>query len=186
MLRQAPAELFGDFEAIGLGAFGVIGPQVHVHDRPAVLVGDLGAKAIDVVVIAADADHVRAEDQRAEDFPLLEIVRDHDIAADARLRRMGGGAVGQIAGAGAADRVETELDGLADRDADDPFLVGIGRIVAGIVLDPKFRASQFRGQSIGPLERRKAGMKSDLRLIDRQQILVSPEALGPARRSTRG
>jgi hypothetical protein len=66
--------LLGDFEAVGLGAFGVIRPQVHVDDRPAVFVGDLGAEAVDIVVVAADAHHVSGRRSGAEHFALLQIV----------------------------------------------------------------------------------------------------------------
>ena len=65
VLRQPPAELLGDLEAVGLGAFGVVRTQVDVDDRPAVLVGDLGAQPVDVVVVAADGDHRGPEDRRS-------------------------------------------------------------------------------------------------------------------------
>src|SRR5206468_12003173 len=43
VLREAPAEVFGDLEAEGLRAFGVERPEVDVHESPAVLERDLRA-----------------------------------------------------------------------------------------------------------------------------------------------
>ncbi len=143
-------KLLGDFESVGLGSFGVIRPEIHVHDRPAILVGDLGAKAIDVIVRPADADHCRPENQTAEDLPLLQIVRDHDKAANSRDGRVGRGAVGKVAGAGAADGVEAKFNGLGDGDGNDALLVRIGRVVARIILDPKFTAPELLAQALAP------------------------------------
>ena len=86
MLRQLPAELFGDLKAVSFRAFGVIWPKVHIHDRPTVFVGDFGAQAIHVVIRPANPHHGRPEDQRAEDFALLQVVRDHHEASQSRLR----------------------------------------------------------------------------------------------------
>src|SRR5208282_3670136 len=48
---QPPAELLGDLEAEGLGAFGVVGPDVHVDERPVlVLAGKFGREPVHVVV----------------------------------------------------------------------------------------------------------------------------------------
>ncbi len=152
MLRQPPAKLLGDFKAVGLGPFGVIRAEIDVDDRPAILVGDLGAEAVDIVIVPANADHVGPEDQRAKHFALLQVVRNHDKAADARLGGVGGGAVGEIARAGAADGVKAKFHRLADRHRHHPLFVGIRRIVARIVLDPQFLAAQFLRQPIGPLQ----------------------------------
>src|SRR6202022_589867 len=38
VIRQAPAELFGDFESHGLRSLGVVRTQVHVDEAPAMLV----------------------------------------------------------------------------------------------------------------------------------------------------
>src|SRR5665213_1182514 len=108
-------------------------------------------------------------------------MRNHDVAANARLSRVSGYAVGKIAGAGAPNRVETKLNRLADSNTDDALFVGVRRIVARIVLDPQFRATQLRGQSLGALQRGEAGMKSHLRIFNRKQILISPQTSWPAR-----
>jgi hypothetical protein len=53
---QPPAKLLGDFVTVGLGAFGVIRAQVDVDESPLEAVGDLGAEAVDMIVVAVDAD----------------------------------------------------------------------------------------------------------------------------------
>ena len=62
-----------------LGAFGVVGAQVDVDESPVEPVGDLRAEAVDVVVVAVDADDARAVDGGAEDLGLLEIGGDEDV-----------------------------------------------------------------------------------------------------------
>ncbi len=75
VVGQAPAELLGDFEADGLGAFRVVGAQIDVDEAPVVAVGNLRAEAIDVVVVAIDADQRGAVDLGVEDLGRLEIGR---------------------------------------------------------------------------------------------------------------
>ena len=62
--RQAPAELLGRLVGQRLRALRVVRPQVHVHERPRPVVGELGAEAIDVVVVAVDREHARARNGR--------------------------------------------------------------------------------------------------------------------------
>ena len=52
VVGQAPAELLGGLEAERLGALGVVGAHVHVHERPRQRLGDLAAQAVHVVVVA--------------------------------------------------------------------------------------------------------------------------------------
>ena len=126
--------------------------------------------------------HVRAEDERAEHFALLEVVRDHHEAAEARLRRVGGDGVGEVARAGAADRVEAELDRLGDRDGDDALLVRVRRVVARVVLDLQLvqpssspsRSARFSG--VKPEWNPTRGSPSI-----GKQVAIPPQALRPAR-----
>ena len=78
VVGQAPAELLGDLVAYGLRAFGVVGAQVDVDEAPVVLVGDERAEAVDVVVVAVDADEARAVDEGVEDLGGLEVGGDED------------------------------------------------------------------------------------------------------------
>ena len=112
VVGQAPAELLGDLIADGLRAFGVVGPQIDVHEAPLVLLADLRAEAVDLVVIAGDAHQARAEDVRAEHLGGLEIGGNEDPGLEAHARRLRGDGVGEIAGGGAAHDLEAERLGL--------------------------------------------------------------------------
>jgi hypothetical protein len=90
-----------------LRALGVIGAQVDVDERPAVLVADLAAETIDVVIVAADRDRPRAVDSGADDLPLLDVIGNEDEAAQAGARRMRRDAVGEVAGRRTRNGVET-------------------------------------------------------------------------------
>src|SRR5213078_3988856 len=67
-----------------------------------------------------------------------------------------------------------------DRDADDALLVGVGRVIAGVVLDPELLAAELFGEAVGALERGEAGVEAGDGLLDGEEVLVAPEALGAA------
>jgi hypothetical protein len=93
---------------------------------------------------------------------------------------VGGDAVGEVAGRGAADGVEAELDGLGQRDGDDAVLVGKRRIIGGVVLDVELFDAQFGGELVGADQRREARAQAGARLaFDREQVLVAPERAWP-------
>src|SRR5262249_40869108 len=102
---------------------GVVGAYVDVHERPAVLVGDLAAQAVDVVVVSADGDGARAGDRRADGLAPLAIVRGESETVQSRARGMRRHPAGAVAGRGARDGVEVELDRGGDGDRHDPVLV---------------------------------------------------------------
>ena len=82
--RGAPAQLLGDLEGDGLGAFGVERAQVDVEHGPALeLVGQLQAQAIDVVIGTVDAHDGGAERSSLGDLGRLEVGRDEDDSAQA-------------------------------------------------------------------------------------------------------
>ncbi len=110
-VRQPPAELLGDLEGERLAALGIERPEVDVDEGPALLVGDLEAEAVDVVVRAVDADDRRAVAQGVVDLRRLEVRRDEDEGTEPERGRGGRGRPGEIAGRGAGERVEAELDG---------------------------------------------------------------------------
>ena len=68
VIWEPPAELFGDLEAYGFGALSVVGAEIDVDEAPVVLVSDESAEAVDVVVVAVDADEASAVDEGVEDF----------------------------------------------------------------------------------------------------------------------
>ena len=81
---QLPAELLDDLERDGLRALGVVRAHVDVHERPVLVLGrQLGAEAVDVVVVAAHRDEVGAVDAGREDLLLLEVGGDEDVGRQA-------------------------------------------------------------------------------------------------------
>src|SRR6185437_5037157 len=78
VVGQSPAQLLGDLVAYRLGAFGIIGAQIDIHEAPVVLVGYLTAEAVDVVVVAVDADEAGAVDLSVENLGGFEFRRNED------------------------------------------------------------------------------------------------------------
>ena len=106
---QLEAELLGDLERERLGALGVVGPQVDVHERPRMLGRQLGAEPVDVVVVAAHRDQLRAVDAGREDLLLLEVGGHEHVGLEAGGRGVGGDGVGEVPGRRAGDDLEAEL-----------------------------------------------------------------------------
>ena len=75
VVGRLPAELLGGLERERLRALGVVRAHVDVHERPLVHAGELGAQAVDVVVVAVDRDDVAAVDRGGDDLALLEVRR---------------------------------------------------------------------------------------------------------------
>ena len=117
---QAPPELLDNFISHALGAFGVIRPHVYVHECPVEFAGDLGAKAVHLVVMAFDADDVRAVNERVDDFALLQIRRDENVGFQSGARGLGGNRIREITSRGTGDGVKTQFARTAQRHAHDP------------------------------------------------------------------
>ena len=79
MLRGLPAQLLGDLVSEGLGAVAVERTQVDINQAPAILSGDFRAEAVYFVIIPLHRQHIRAIDERADDFALFEIMRNEDV-----------------------------------------------------------------------------------------------------------
>ena len=178
---DAPAELLHDFEAHGLAAFSVIGAEVYVDEAPAVFAGDFGAEAVDLIVGAVDADDLGAIDEGAEDFALLKVGRDEDVAFEACCGSICGDAVCEVAGAGAGDGLEPKLDGAAERDADDAVFKGECRVVDGVVFDVEGFDAECLREAIRLHERGKADLLADGGLaVDGEELPVAPHGLRAA------
>ena len=108
VVGKFPGKLFGDFVAVGLRAFGVIGAQVDVHKSPAKFVRDLGAEAVDVIVVAVDADDARAVDGSVQDFRRFEVRGNKDAGVESLVRALSSDGVRQISGGRAADCFKAE------------------------------------------------------------------------------
>src|SRR5262249_30231312 len=136
LLRQPPAELFGDLVADGLGTLGVVGTHVDVDERPVLaVVGELGREPVHVVVGAFDGHHGAAVDGGGGDLLRLKVGGDPHHRTDAGPGRGGGHRVGQVAGGRAGQHLVAHLDGGGQGDGDDPVLERVGG-VATLVLQP--------------------------------------------------
>jgi len=136
VIGQPPAELLRDLERECLAALGIERPEVHVDERPALLVGDLQPEPVDVVVGAVDADDGGAVREGVVDLGGLQVGRDEDEGPQAGRSRRRGRRPSEVAGRRAGDRVEAELDRSGDRDRNNPVLEAQRR-VAGVVLEPQ-------------------------------------------------
>ena len=122
MLRRPPAELFGDFEADGFGAFCIKRPQVDVYKSPAIFEGDLCTQAVHLIVGPAHADHVGSIDAGAQDLGSFQIRRDEDVAFQAGGRGVSRNAVSQVSCGGTANGFEAKFSCLAQRDGHHAIL----------------------------------------------------------------
>ena len=182
VLRVAPSQLLDDLESERLRSFRVVRAQVDVDEAPAIPVRHLRAEPIHIVVIAGDGENRRIEDRGPEQLAGFEVVRDEHAAVDAEPCGMGGDAVRQVAGRGAREHVESELDGARRRHRDDAVLVGERGMVDRVVLDVELVDAEPRGQAIAAHERREAGVEPRSRLAgNRQQLAIAPQIFRPAR-----
>ena len=150
LVGQPPAELLGDLVAQGLGALGVVGADVDVDERPALLLaGDLGGELVDVVVVAVHGDERVGVDRGVDLLGLLEVARDEDDGLDAGAGAGGGDRVGEVAGRAGRRRPCVELAGRAQRAGDDAVLEGVGR-VGGVVLDPEVVDAELAAEVVRP------------------------------------
>ena len=117
---------------------------------------ELGAQAVDVVVVAAHRNEVGAVHAGGEHLLLLEVGRDEHVGLEAGGRGVGGDRVGEVAGRGAGHGLEPELARAGQRHRHDPVLERVGG-VGGVVLDPHLAQAELLGEAVGPQQRRPAG-----------------------------
>ena len=152
VIRQAPAELFGDFETDRLRSLGIVGTQVHVDEAPAMFVGDLRAESVDLIVVPGDAHDFRAEHIRAKNLRGLEVGWNKDPGLQPFARGVRGDGVGQVSGRGARHGVEPKLFRLRQRDGDHAVFKTQSRQADCVVLDIEIvrscgRPTQLRSQA---------------------------------------
>ena len=135
VVGEAPAELLGDFVADGLGALGVVGPQVDVDEAPVVALRNLRAEAVDLVIVAGDANQARAEYLGAEDLGGFEVGGNENPGVETKARRLRGDGIGEVAGGRAADGRESEGAGRGQGHGDDTVLKGKRRKADGVVFE---------------------------------------------------
>ncbi len=101
-------------------------------------------------------------------------------AFDPEARRVRRDAVREVAGGGAGEHLEAELDRPGRRDRDDAVLVGQRRMVDRVVLDVELADAEPVGQPSAAHQRREAGIEAGARLAgDRQQLAIAPQVLRP-------
>ena len=121
------------------------------------LVGDLRAEAIDLIVTAGDAHQLSSVNLGAEHLGRLKIGRNKDPGLEPFSRSLSGHGIGQIAGRGAGDRIESKAAGLGKRDRDYPVLEAQSRQADRVVLDREPLCAQFFRQMRRADQRRKSG-----------------------------
>ena len=180
VVGQPPAQLLRGLEPERLRALRVVGTHVHVDERPRQRLGDLAAQTVHLVVVALDRDDLRPVGLGRQDLRALQVLGHEDVARHARLRGVGGGGVGEVAGGRAADRLVAERPRHRGRDAHDTVLERVRRVDA-VVLDPERagHADRLR-QVVGPAQRREPGAEVDP--LDAraagQQRFVAPQRRG--------
>ena len=152
---SAPAQLLRDLVAERLAAVRIEGADVDVHECPLVLVGQFTAEAVDVVVAAVDRDHGGVVDGRAQHLARFEVVGDEDVGIHPGPRRVGGHCAGEVAGGGAGERLESELQRLGGGDGNDAVLERVRRVDA-VVLDPQLLEAEALREAAGADERSEA------------------------------
>src|SRR5262249_19898693 len=96
-------------EAMGLGTFGIIGPQINVDEGPAVFVTDLTTDSIDVIIVAFDRDGFWPVNGGTNDLSLFQAVGNKDVALQSGSRCMRCDCIGAISGRRAGHCVESEF-----------------------------------------------------------------------------
>jgi hypothetical protein len=181
---QLPAELLRRLVGERLGALGVVRAQVDVHERPAVaLARELRAEPVDGVVVAAHADDLRAVCARGEDLLGLEVGGDEHVGGQTGVGGVRRDRTGQVAGRGAGDGAEAELDRARERDRHDAVLERVRR-VGGLVLDPQLaepEALARRSARTSGVSRSAARHAGRARVAgSRRSARASPARLDPA------
>ena len=179
VVRQAPAELFGDFVAHGLRAFRVIGPQVHVHKSPVEFLRDLRAQPVHLIVVARDPHQLRAEDLRAGNFCRLKVGGNENPRVETFARGLRGHGICQIARRRAAHHLESKPARRRQSHRHHAILEGEGGEADGIVLHVEIAGSEPLAQVTRFHQRRKACRERALEAFgEGKQAAVAPQIRG--------
>ena len=139
--------MFGDLVAHGLRSFGVIGTQVHIHESPRMLVGNLRTQAVHVIVIAGNADDLCSVNLRSKDLGGFQIGRNEDASFESATGSLGRDCIGQVAGGRTAHNLEAEISGLRQGHSHHAVLKTQRREADGIVLDVERLTVELLAQS---------------------------------------
>src|SRR5205807_9227653 len=111
IVGQPPSELLGNFKSHGLRPFGVVGTQIHVYKTPAVAVGNLSAKAVDVVIVARYRHEPRPVNSRAQHLGGFQVRRNENPRVQAVDYGLRSHRVRQVACGGTSDHLEPKGPG---------------------------------------------------------------------------
>jgi len=175
---KLPSKLLRDLEAHRLRALRIVGTEIHIHESPAILPGDLRAEAVHLIIGSLDADDIGAVNKGAEDFSLLQIGGDKHVALQACIGGIGGDRVSQITRGGTRHYLESELLGTTQGDRDHAIFEGERRVVDRVILDPEFTDPESLGKTVGLDQRCESYLRADRRLpVDRKEFAVAPHRL---------
>src|SRR5271165_409956 len=147
VVGQPPAKLLGDLKTHGLRAFRIVGTQIYIDEAPVVAVGDLRAETVDMVVVAVDADQLGPINLRVENLCWFEVVRHQNVALEPKPCGLGCDSIGQVAGRGAPDGVETKDLRVRQRDRNDAVLEAERGQADSVVLDVEIAGADALGES---------------------------------------
>src|SRR5262249_10392861 len=123
VLGKLPTELLCHLEAMGLGTFRIIGPQINVDEGPAVFVTDLTAESIDVIIVAFDRNGFWPVNGGTNDLSLFQAVGNKDVALQSGYRSVGCDCIGEISCRRAGHGVESEFYSFGNCHRDDAIFV---------------------------------------------------------------
>ena len=123
MSGKLPTERLCHLEVMGLGTFGIIGPQINVDEGPAVFVTDLTTESIDVIIVAFDRDGFWPVNGGTNDLSLFQAVGNKDVTLQSGSRCMCCDCVGEISGRRAGHGVESEFYSFGNCHCDDAIFV---------------------------------------------------------------
>ena len=178
VVGEAPSELLSGLEEERLGPFGVIRAEGEVDEAPALFVGETRAQPIDLVVGPVDADDGRAVRGGTRDLALVGRRGDEDERAQTIARRGSRYRASEVAGGGAGDRVEPELERSCERDGDGPVLER-ERWVARVVFEEEARHADRGPEARRLHERRPADREVPAWRGDRKERRIPPERERP-------
>src|SRR5260370_33061187 len=156
IVGETPSELLGDLVAYGLRALGVVGAKIYVDQTPVVLVRNQRAEAVDVVVVAVDANKARAVYLGVENLCGLEIRRHENAGLDAETGCLRGDRVGEVAGGGGTDSLKAKALSIGQGDGDDAVFEAERREADGVILDVEIGCADALAEILCPDERSEA------------------------------
>ena len=142
-------------------------------------VGDLRAQAIDVVVAAVDAHHLRAKHLRAQNFRGLQIRRNKNPRLQTFASRLRRDRVREVSSGRASDGIESEAAGIGQRDRNHAVFEAQCGQAHRIIFDKDAPRSDPLAEPRSAHQRRVAHWQRRLKSRrQRQQFAIAPHVRG--------